>query len=106
MGPPYERHCFVCLHERPPDSPRAHCLGRGADAVLKALKAAAQAKGLEERVRVQKAGCMENCEQGVSVVVYPEGIWYGGVRPEDAPAIAEHLAGGPPVERLRLFRKQ
>jgi len=37
------------------------------------------------------------------MVVYPEAVWYGNVRPEDAAAIVEeHLIGGRPVERLRM----
>jgi (2Fe-2S) ferredoxin len=40
------------------------------------------------------------------VVVYPDGVWYGHVTPDDAAEIARHLAGGPPVARLRLFEKR
>jgi (2Fe-2S) ferredoxin len=102
--PPYAKHCFVCLHERPPEHPRGSCAQKGSESLLKALKNAAKARGLDEAVRVQKAGCMENCELGCSVVVYPEGVWYGHVTEADVPELVEHLAGGPPVERLRLFK--
>ena len=37
------------------------------------------------------------------MVVYPEAVWYGNVRPEDAAEIVDrHLVGGQPVERLRV----
>ena len=54
-------------------------------------------------VRANSSGCLDNCALGPSVVVYPEGVWYGHVRPEDVPEIVEsHLVNGVPVERLRL----
>ena len=53
--------------------------------------------------RVNSAGCLDACDRGVAVVVYPEGVWYGGVTVADVPEIVErHLVGGQPVERLRL----
>jgi len=63
----------------------------------------AKAAGLAGRIRVNKAGCLDQCEHGPTVVVYPEAVWYGHVRPEDAEEIvSEHLVAGRPVERLRL----
>jgi len=54
-------------------------------------------------MRANEAGCLDQCEHGVTVVVYPEGVWYGGVTPADVPEIVEqHLQGGVPVERLRI----
>jgi (2Fe-2S) ferredoxin len=59
--------------------------------------------GLLGRLRVNSAGCLGQCAHGVTVVVYPEAVWYGNVRPEDVDRIVEeHLAGGRPVEELRL----
>ncbi len=55
------------------------------------------------RVRINKSGCLDQCEHGPTVVVYPEAVWYGNVKPEDAEEIVqEHLVGGRPVERLRI----
>jgi (2Fe-2S) ferredoxin len=71
--------------------------------VKEALKAALKARGLQSRIRANSAGCLDACEHGVAVVVYPEGVWYGGVTPADVPEIVEcHLVGGVPVERLRI----
>ncbi len=54
-------------------------------------------------MRANAAGCLDACAYGPSIVVYPEGVWYGHVRPEDVPEIVEsHLVNGIPVERLRL----
>ncbi len=66
-----------------------------------ALKAELRARGLDRRIRANGAGCLDACEHGAAMVVYPEGVWYGGVTPADVPEIVEsHLVGGRPVERL------
>lgn len=55
------------------------------------------------RVRVQKAGCFDRCEQGPLLVVYPEAVWYTFVDEEDIDEIlTEHLQHGRIVERLRV----
>ena len=55
------------------------------------------------KVRVNKAGCLDRCEQGPVMVVYPEGVWYTFVDHKDIDEIVEsHLVGGTPVERLRI----
>ena len=87
--PLYEHHVFVCENRRPPDDPRGCC--------------AAKEAGLGKRVRVNNAGCLDQCAHGVTVVVYPEAVWYGHVTLADVDEIVrEHLIGGRPVERLRL----
>jgi len=102
MAPPFERHLFVCTNARPASSPRGCCASKGGAEVVQALKAAVKAAGLKGRVRAQAAGCLDLCEAGVSAVVYPEGIWYAGLTPEDAEELVrEQLGAGRPVERLR-----
>jgi (2Fe-2S) ferredoxin len=106
MPPPYKHHVFVCLNDRGPDHPKGSCAQKGSDGLLKQLKGACRAAGLDEHVRVNKSGCLDNCAQGISIVVYPEGVWYGHVKPEDVDAIVkEHLVGGKPIERLRVDRE-
>ncbi len=52
-------------------------------------------------MRANKAGCLEQCEVGPTVVVYPDAVWYGGVTPADVDEIIDsHIIGGRPVERL------
>jgi len=99
----FQRHVFVCENRRPEGHPRGCCAERGGVALREALKAEVRRRGLQGLVRVNAAGCLDACEHGASVVVYPEGVWYGGVTADDVPEIVEaHLLGGRPVERLRV----
>ena len=101
--PPYERHVFICLNTRDEANPRGDCTRKGSEAVLARFKKLAKEKKLKPRIRAQKSGCLDTCEQGVSVVVYPEVVWYKQVTPADVDEIVEsHLINGIPVERLRL----
>lgn len=102
---PFLRHVFICLNERAPGDARGCCAARGAADVLEAFKVGLKTRGLSPTVRSQKAGCLDACEFGASVVVYPEGIWYGRVTPADVDEIIDrHLVGGEPVERLVIAR--
>ncbi|MBE9478260.1 MAG: (2Fe-2S) ferredoxin domain-containing protein, partial [Chloroflexi bacterium] len=91
------RTIFVC-QETP-------CLSMGSDAVYEKLKAEVARQEIVN-VTVEISGCHGHglCEQGPSIVVEPEGIFYLNVKPEDAPEIvSSHLRDGRPVERL-LYR--
>lgn len=94
---PFARHVFVCVSG-------GICPSQGAEQVHAAMKDLAKKVCGPVAVRVNKAGCLGQCGHGPIVCVYPENVWYAGVKPEDVPEIVErHLAGGVPVERL-LFR--
>lgn len=106
MAPPFERHVFVCTNRRPEGAIKPSCGNRGGEEIRNAMKKALAARGLHKRLRANAAGCLDACEEGPAVVVYPEGVWYLGVAPADVEAIVEeHLVGGKPVERL-LARKE
>ena len=94
----WERHVFVCTGGD-------YCATVDGDGlgVHARLKRAVKLAGLKDRIRVNHAGCLDQCGFGPLLVVYPEGVWYWGVTPDDVDEIVrEHLIGGRPVERLRL----
>jgi (2Fe-2S) ferredoxin len=103
---PFERHVFVCQNVRPEGAPRRSCTSDGKSELVGQLQQFAKAANLTGpggAVRINKSGCLDQCEHGPMVVVYPEAVWYGNVQVEDAEAIVtEHLVGGRPVGRLRL----
>ncbi len=101
----YERHIFVCENERPADDPRGCCKDKGGVELRAAFKAALERHRLRGAVRANKAGCLDACPYGATVVVYPEAVWYGGVTVDDVEEIIQsHIIGGNPVERLRITR--
>jgi (2Fe-2S) ferredoxin len=99
----YQRHLFVCTNQRPEGAPRPCCNPDGKAELHTLLNQAVAAAGLKETVRVNRAGCLDQCEHGANVVVYPEAVWYGHVGPADVAEIVQsHLIQGRPVERLVL----
>ena len=99
----YRRHVFVCTNQREPGSPRPSCNAEGKSQLQARFKQAVDVAGLKGSVRVNKAGCLDQCEHGPTVVVYPEAVWYGYVSEADVNEIvASHLVAGRPVERLLL----
>ena len=95
-------HMFVCTNVRAPDDPRGCCSAKGSAEVLDALKKKAHAAGLKGKVRVNKAGCLDACAHGVSIVCYPQNVWYAHVTLADVDEIVERtLLRGEIVERLR-----
>jgi ferredoxin-NADP reductase/(2Fe-2S) ferredoxin len=99
----YDIHVFCCINERAPGHPRGSCSARGAQALQAYMKAQGKALGLGSRVRMNKSGCLERCELGPTLVIYPEGVWYTYNSEADIDEILHrHVLGGEYVERLLL----
>ena len=97
-----KRHVFICTNRRDASSGMPSCgLNDGAD-VLAALREVRAARGLYRELFVTESACLGVCpEGGATLVVYPEGVWYVGVRAADVGEIFEqHLVRGNPVTRL------
>lgn len=101
--PAFEHHVFICHNVRPEGAPRPSCTVDGKSELHAELQQLVKVAGLGAKVRINKSGCLDQCEHGPTVVVYPEAVWYGKVQPSDAAEIVQqHLIGGRPVERLRI----
>ncbi len=101
--PPYRRHVFICVNRRPEGHPKGCCAEKGSEEVRALFKDGLKARGLNRIVRANAAGCLDACASGTTVVVYPEGVWYGGVTTRDVEEIIEkHIVGGEVVERLLM----
>lgn len=101
-APYYEAHVFCCTNRRPAGHPRGCCAERGGEALRDHLKARAKELGLKN-VRINNAGCLDRCELGPTLVIYPEGVWYTVPTVADIDEVLqEHLVKGLRVERLML----
>ena len=100
--PKFKHHIFICQNTREPGHVRGCCNPEGKSELIKLFKADLKKYGLDGAVRANKSGCLDHCEHGPMVVIYPDAIWYGGVTPEDTDEIVKSLSEGHVVERLQL----
>jgi len=91
----YRQHLFVCTYG-------PYCPFDGdTEQLLKRLKERVAASGLQNEIRVNRSGCLNQCGHGPNLVVYPDAVWYAHVQPSDADEIFDsHLVAGTPVQRL------
>ena len=101
--PYYEQHVFICMNAR--EDGRECCASKGAQAAQQHMKKRIKSLGLngQEKIRINQAGCLDRCEEGPVMVVYPQGTWYTYVDSADIDDIIDtHLVGGKVVERLKI----
>ena len=99
----FQRHVFFCLNERA--APDACCANHNAAEMQAYAKDRIKKLGIngKGKVRINKAGCLDRCDEGPCMVVYPEAVWYTFVDRDDIDEIVQsHLVGGKVVDRLRL----
>ena len=96
----FEHHIFVCINERDSSDARGCCAARDSKSVLEAFRVEVHARGLKGKIRVNKAGCLDQCANGPSVVIYPEGTWYAKLCADDVPEILDALEKRDRVDRL------
>jgi (2Fe-2S) ferredoxin len=91
----YDVHVFVCTSGD-------DCPSKGdVEAFVKYMRGEVAKAGRHGDVRVNKAGCFSQCGHGPMMIVYPDNVWYAGVKREDLDDIVQsHILGGKPVERL------
>ena len=97
----YQHHVFFCLNQR--DNGEACCQDKGSEAAFDYMKSRAKKLGLTGagKTRINRSGCLDRCELGPLMVIYPQAIWYTFVDNEDIDEIIEsHLVNGKIVERL------
>ena len=98
----YDKHIFICTNERK-NSERLSCGEAHGMELVTAFKNAIKSRNLNLKLRAQKAGCLDICDFGPTIAVYPEGVFYVGVEIADVDEIInEHIVNNRPVERLRL----
>ena len=99
----YQQHVFFCMNTR--EDGRPCCMDSGAQAAQEHAKKRIKQLDLngQGKIRINKAGCLDRCEEGPVMVIYPQGTWYTFVDTDDIDEIIdEHLIGGKVVERLKI----
>lgn len=100
--PYYDTHVFCCINQRAAGHSRGCCQAKGAITLRNYMKTRAGEAGLSN-VRINAAQCLDRCELGPVLVIYPEGVWYTYKTKEDVDDILQsHLIGGEIVDRLLL----
>jgi (2Fe-2S) ferredoxin len=107
----YKRHIFMCTNVRPEGHPRGCCTARaaaagGVEKLRGYMREKARQMGIES-IRCNASGCLDRCEFGPNMVIYPEGVWYRYESQQDVDEIIEtHLKNGGRVRRLMLMPDQ
>jgi len=102
MIPIFDIHIFVCNNQRPSSEKMSCGDGHGLTLVAE-FKTQLNALKLPLKIRTQKAGCLGICNFGPTIAIYPEGVFYVGVKLEDVKEIIEsHIVNKKPLERLLL----
>lgn len=99
----YERHVFFCCNQR--EAGAQCCNNHGSQKIREYAKDRVKQLKLDGpgKVRINQSGCLDRCEQGPVMVVYPEAVWYTYVDKDDIEEIiSEHLQNGRVVKRLRI----
>lgn len=99
----FKHHVFFCCNQRAPGE--LCCAAQGAIELQTYAKDRVAALGLKGRgkVRINKAGCLDRCDEGPVMVVYPDNVWYTFIDKADVDEIiTEHLQHGRVVERLKI----
>ena len=72
----YDKHIFICKNDRGENSTRQSCGRCGGLDIRKEFVSLINAAGLKGKIRANKSGCLDLCEQGPEIVIYPHGLWY------------------------------
>ena len=99
--PRFQKHIFICNNKRNEGDPRSSCSARGSDNLLEYAKGRIHELGLKGKVRVNKAGCLDACAHGPTMVIYPDDTWYSPKTKEDIEEIiTNHIQNNRTVNRL------
>ena len=99
--PVYEVHVFCCTHQRPPTHRRGCCASKGAQSLANYMCRRGIVTARGQNIRINLSGCLNLCEYGPVLVVYPEGVWYRYETERDIEEIVDrHVRRNERVQRL------
>ncbi len=102
----YDKHIFICTNQRLPGAARKSCGEAHGLEIVSAFKNNLKERALPIKLRAQKAGCLDICDHGQTIAVYPDGVFYVGVQLSDVDEIIEeHIVNNRIVTRLQFLPK-
>ena len=101
LEPGFDMHVFICGHSRPEDASRPNCFSKNSLGVLTELKKKVRDSGLKG-IRVQKSGCLDYCEKGISCVIYPMSEWYSIEDEKDIEILFERIKNDTPAKEIKM----
>lgn len=103
----YDKHIFICVNQRAATAPRLSCGEAHGLEIVDAFKQKLKERKIPLKIRAQRAGCLDICDYGQTIVIYPEGVFYVGVELSDVDEIVEeHIINNRVVQRLVLDRSK
>jgi len=98
-----KKHIFVCSSSRMTGQMKGVCIQQESASIINLFIEEVQERGLDGNVMVTNTGCLQICDKGPIVIVYPDNVWYGKVSPDDVEEIMDsHIEGGEVVKRLEI----
>jgi (2Fe-2S) ferredoxin len=99
----FEKHVFCCINKRPDSNPKGCCSLKNSEKLQTELKLKIRDLKLCKKIRINKSGCLDRCELGPVMVIYPEGVWYSFKNSKDIDDILNsHLFKNEVVKRLKI----
>lgn len=97
-----KHHILVCSSSRINGQQKGFCLSKDSVRIIGRFLEEIADRELEDEIMVTNTGCLSLCTKGPIVIIYPEGIWYGGVTDDDVEDILDALENGETLERLAI----
>ena len=99
----FEKLVFCCINKRSDSNPKGCCSLKNSENLQTQLKIKIKDLKLNKKIRINKSGCLDRCDLGPVMVIYPEGVWYTFKNSEDIDEIFNsHLLNNKIVERLKI----
>jgi len=99
----FDKHVFCCINKRSESNPKGCCSFKGSEKLQQELKIKIKNLKINKKIRINKSGCLDRCDLGPVLVIYPEGIWYSYKSSKDIDEIVNsHLLNNKIVERLKI----
>ena len=97
----FEKHIFICTNQRAAGEKKSCGEACGME-LVREFKRQLKEKNLKGRMRAQRAGCLDACEYGPALVIYPEGVFYRATVNDVTEIVDEHLIGNRIVKNLQI----